>query len=46
MNIIYRDDCHLCENQVIGKLLLLIFEKNSTGDIKICKITFWLLLPK
>ena len=40
MNIIYRDSCRLCENQVIAKLLLLIFEKNFTGDTKICKITF------
>lgn len=32
--------------KLIAKLLLLIFEKNSTGDIKIYKITFWLLLPK
>lgn len=38
MNTTYRDDYRLSENQIIAKLLLLILEKNSTGDIKIYKI--------
>lgn len=38
MNITYRNGYHLWENEIITKLLLMIFEKNSTGDIKIYKI--------
>lgn len=38
MNIIYRNGYYLWENEIIIKLLFMIFEKNFIGDIKIYKI--------